>query len=52
MFDIEAIKIGAVAAIAALVLTVTSVGAAVGPALAIETAPVQVAAAQGGAAHV
>ena len=38
MFNID-IKQGVLAAMAALVLTVTAVGAAVGPARAIETAP-------------
>jgi len=40
MFNIERIKQGFVAMIAAAILTVVSVGAAVGPARAIETAPV------------
>ncbi|HEY0411729.1 MAG TPA: hypothetical protein VGD66_01140 [Allosphingosinicella sp.] len=40
MFDTDKIKQGVIAALAALVLTATAVGAAVGPARAIETAPV------------
>ena len=38
MFDIN-IKQGVLAAMAAIVLTATAVGAAVGPARAVETAP-------------
>jgi hypothetical protein len=40
MFDYSKIQQGLVAAVAALVLTATAVGAAVGPARALETAPV------------
>lgn len=40
MFDMSKIKEGAVAAIAALILTATAVGAAVGPARSLETSPV------------
>lgn len=40
MFNIDRIKQGIVAMIAAAVFTFVSVGAAVGPARAIETAPV------------
>ncbi|MFL6858258.1 MAG: hypothetical protein ACJ8DZ_12260 [Allosphingosinicella sp.] len=40
MINIEQIKQGFVAMIAAAILTATTVGAAVGPARAIETAPV------------
>lgn len=40
MFNIERIKQGIVAGVAAAILTVTAVGAAVGPARAVETAPV------------
>jgi hypothetical protein len=39
MFSIDSIKQGIVAMIAAVLLTTVSVGAAVGPARAIETAP-------------
>ncbi|MEA3062192.1 MAG: hypothetical protein QOJ94_1973 [Sphingomonadales bacterium] len=39
MFSIENIRQGIVAVIAAAILTTVSVGAAVGPARAIETAP-------------
>ncbi|MBV8687534.1 MAG: hypothetical protein JOZ90_13450 [Alphaproteobacteria bacterium] len=39
MFDFTKFQQGVVAAIAAFVLTATAVGAAVGPARAIETAP-------------
>jgi|tagenome__1003787_1003787.scaffolds.fasta_scaffold19855879_3 hypothetical protein len=39
MFSIDSIKQGIVAVIAAAILTTVSVGAAVGPARAIETAP-------------
>jgi hypothetical protein len=46
MFDLDNLKQGAIAAVAAIVLTATAVGAAVGPARAVETAPVRVAAAQ------
>lgn len=40
MYDFSKIKEATVAAVAALLLTVTAVGAAVGPARAIEAAPV------------
>jgi hypothetical protein len=50
MFDFNRIKEGAVAAVAAVVLTATAVGAAVGPARAVETAPVMVAAVEAGGA--
>jgi hypothetical protein len=46
MFDLDNLKQGAVAALGAIVLTATAVGAAVGPARVAETASVQVAAAQ------
>lgn len=46
MFDLDNLKQGVVAAIGALVLTATAVGAAVGPARVAETAPAQIAAAQ------
>jgi hypothetical protein len=39
MFNIDKIKQGVVAMVAAAILTTVSVGAAVGPARAIETAP-------------
>jgi hypothetical protein len=39
MFNSEKIRQGAIAAVAAIVLTATAVGAAVGPARALETAP-------------
>jgi hypothetical protein len=39
MFDFDKIRQGAIAAVAAIVLTATAVGAAVGPARALETAP-------------
>jgi hypothetical protein len=45
MFNIEKIKQGVVATIAAAILTTTAVGAAVGPARALETAPVSAPAA-------
>jgi hypothetical protein len=48
MFDFNRIKEGAVAAVAAVVLTATAVGAAVGPARAVETAPVVAAAVEAG----
>ncbi len=40
MFNIDKIKEGLLAAVAAIILTSTAVGAAVGPARAVETAPV------------
>ena len=40
MFNIEQIKQGLVAMVAAAILTTTAVAAAVGPARALETAPV------------
>ena len=40
MFDYDNIKQRVAAAVAAMILTVTAVGAAVGPARAVETAPV------------
>lgn len=46
MFDFDKIKENVAAALAAVVLTSTAVGAAVGPARAVETAPVVYAAAQ------
>ena len=39
MFDRSKFKEGALAALAALILTSTAVGAAVGPARALETSP-------------
>jgi hypothetical protein len=44
MFDLEKIRQGAIAAIASLILTVTMVGAAVGPAHAV-AAPANMSAA-------
>lgn len=43
MFDLEKIQRGAAAMVAALVFTAVSVGAAVGPASALERAPVSYA---------
>jgi hypothetical protein len=40
MFDYDKIKESALAAVGAIILSATAVGAAVGPARAIETAPV------------
>jgi hypothetical protein len=39
MFNFDKIKQGVLATIGAVILTATSVGAAVGPARAVETAP-------------
>jgi hypothetical protein len=46
MFDYDKIRESALAAVGAIILSATAVGAAVGPARAVETAPVQLAAAQ------
>ncbi|MFC7498510.1 hypothetical protein ACFQRC_04665 [Enterovirga sp. GCM10030262] len=46
MFDLEKIQRSAAAMMAALILTSVTVGAAVGPARAVETAPAQYAQAQ------
>lgn len=46
MFDLDNLKQGVIAAIGAIILTATAVGAAVGPARAVETAPILVAAVQ------
>jgi hypothetical protein len=43
MFDTQRIKESVVAVVAAAILTVTAVGAAVGPARAVETAPASTA---------
>jgi hypothetical protein len=47
MFDFGKFREGVAAALAAVLLTVTAVGAAVGPARAIETAPVNYVLVQG-----
>jgi hypothetical protein len=47
MFDFGKIHEGTVAALAAILFTVTAVGAAVGPARAIETAPAEYVLVQG-----
>jgi hypothetical protein len=44
MFDFQKIREGALAAIASVILTATAVGAAVGPARAVETTPIAYAA--------
>ena len=44
MFNLDNLKQSAIAGLAAVVFTVTAVGAAVGPARIAETSPVQVAA--------
>ena len=46
MFNFDKIREGALAAIASIILTATAVGAAVGPARAVETAPISYAALQ------
>ncbi len=46
MFDFGKITQNVLATLGAILLTTTAVGAAVGPARAVETAPVQLAAAQ------
>ena len=52
MLNFDNLKQGTIAALAAIVLTATTVVAAVGPARVAETTPVQVAHAQtGGADH-
>ena len=48
MFDFNRIRESAVAAVAAVILTATAVGAAVGPARAVETAPAMAAAVEAG----
>ena len=48
MRDLDNIKHGILAAMASVILTATAVGAAVGPARAVETAPVAYAALEGG----
>jgi ABC-type uncharacterized transport system substrate-binding protein len=50
MRNSDSIKHSILAAMASVVLTATAVGAAVGPARAIETAPVVYAAVEGGTA--
>jgi hypothetical protein len=51
MFNFDKFRDGVVAAVAALVLTSTAIGAAVGPAGAVETAPVVYAQAPAAATH-
>jgi hypothetical protein len=48
MFDYEKFQRNAAAAVAALILSTTAVGAAVGPARAVETSPVVYAQLQAG----
>jgi hypothetical protein len=51
MFDLSKIKQGAVAALASVILTATAVGAAVGPAGAVQAAPIYAAAQPDAAAN-
>ena len=48
MFDYEKIRNGTLAALLSVILTATAVGAAVGPARAVETAPIAYAALESG----
>jgi hypothetical protein len=52
MFKIDSLSKTALAIVGTIILTTTTVGAAIGPARAVETAPVAYAQAAGTVAHV